>query len=97
MYIRQVILLDHVEEKIWSKHRVSDIEVYEVMDRRPHIVFREKGMTVQGEDMYTALGRTSAGRFLIVFFIYKLSQDALIVTARDMSKSERKYYAKAKQ
>jgi uncharacterized DUF497 family protein len=54
-------------------------------------------MAVEGEDMYVALGRTSAGRYLIVFFIYKLTKDALIVTARDMNKSERKYYEKAKR
>jgi uncharacterized DUF497 family protein len=96
MYIRRVILLDNVEEKIWSKHNVSADEVYELFDGRPHIVYREKGMAVEGEDMYTALGRTFAGRYLIVFFIYKLTKDALIVTARDMNKSERKYYAKIK-
>jgi hypothetical protein len=97
VYIRQIIILDDVEEKIWRKHHVRDFEVYEVFDGRPHIVFREKGMAVEGEDMYTALSRSSAGRYLIVFFIYKLNGDALIVTARDMNKSERKYYAKIKR
>jgi uncharacterized DUF497 family protein len=97
MYIRQAVILENVEEKIWSKHNVSEDEVNEVFDGRPHIVYREKGMAVEGEDMYVALGRTSAGRYLIVFFIYKLTKDALIVTARDMNKSERKYYAKAKR
>ena len=97
MYIRQVVIWETIEEKIWRKHRVEDFEVHEVFDGRPLIVFREKGMTVEGEDIYTALGRTSAGRYLIVFFIYKLTQDALIVTARDMNKSERKYYAKVKR
>jgi len=97
MHIRQIIILEDVEEKLWRKHHVNDLEVAEVFDGRPHIVFREKGMTVEGEDVYTALGRTSVGRYLIVFFIYKLTQDALIVTARDMNKSERKYYAKTKR
>jgi len=73
MFIRQIIILEDVEEKLWRKHRVADFEVHEVFANRPHIVFREKGMTVEGEDMYTALGRTSAGRYLIVFFIYKLT------------------------
>jgi hypothetical protein len=62
MYIRQVIILEDVEEKLWRKHRVADFEVHAVFANRPHIVFREKGMTVEGEDMHTALGRTSAGR-----------------------------------
>lgn len=54
-------------------------------------------MAVASEDMYTALGQTSAGRYLIIFFIHKLNQNALIVTARDMNKGERKYYAKVKR
>ena len=97
MYIRRVIILENVEEKIWSKHNVSNDEVNEIFDGRPHIVYREKGMTVEGEDMYVALGRTFAGRYLIVFFICKFTKVALIVTARDMNKSERKYYAKTKR
>jgi len=97
MHIRQIIILDNIEEKLWRDHHVRNFEVEEVFKERPHIVFREKGMTIEGEDMYTALGRTFAGRYLIVFFIYKLTHDALIVTTRDMNKSERKYYAKAKR
>ena len=97
MFIRQVIIFEDVEEKLWRKHHVEDFEVRDVFANHPHIVFREKGMTVEGENLYSALGRTSAGRYLIVFFIYKLTQNALIVTAREMNKSERKYYAKVKR
>ena len=43
---------------------------------------------------YNALGKTEAGRFLSVFFIKKFGNNALIVTARDMNKSERKRYGK---
>ena len=44
----------------------------------------------EGEDLYAALGRTESGRYLIVFFIYKLSGEAFILSARDMDDKERK-------
>jgi len=40
------------------------------------------------------LGKTEAGWFLSVFFIRKLGNKALIVTARDMNKNERRRYGK---
>lgn len=53
----------------------------------------EKGERV-GEDVYAALGRTAAGRYLIVFFIYKTTKQALILSARDMADKERKLYGR---
>ncbi len=38
------------------------------------------------------LGRSDAGRYLAVFFIYTKDQRALILSARDMSDAERKRY-----
>jgi len=39
-----------------------------------------------------ALGRTESGRYLSVFFIRRLGNKALIVTARGMNSSERGRY-----
>ena len=44
--------------------------------------------------IHIALGRTNAGRYLAVFFIRKLDNKALVITARDMKKQERKRYEK---
>jgi uncharacterized DUF497 family protein len=41
-----------------------------------------------------ALGQTRHGRYLSIFFIKKLGNKALVVTTRDMNKSERKRYEK---
>ena len=49
---------------------------------------------VGGEDLYAAMGRTDAGRYLIVYFIYKVTQEALIVSAREMTRKEKRAYAK---
>ena len=45
--------------------------------------------------IYAAMGQTSSGRYLIVFFVRKTTQEALIVTARDMTGSESKLYEKS--
>jgi uncharacterized DUF497 family protein len=54
----------------------------------------ERG-NVAGEDLYAAMGQSDSGRYLVVFFVYKQSHDALIVSARDMTTGERRRYAKA--
>ena len=59
----------------------------------PHIRRVEKGQ-IQGEDLYAAYGQTEVGRYLIVFFVLKHNTSALPISARDMTRSERKYYGK---
>jgi hypothetical protein len=48
----------------------------------------------EGEDVYLALGQTDAGRYLSVLFIPKQTGEALILSARDMAKKERKQHGK---
>jgi len=91
--IEGIIWLEEIVEKLWKKHHVAEAEVEEVLESRPRFRFVEKGHR-PGEDVYGALGRTDAGRFLIVFFVYRKDANALIVSARDMSRSERKRYEK---
>jgi len=68
-------------------------EVEEVLYGSPKIRIIEKG-EVKGEDVYAAMGRSKAGRYLIAFFIRKADNSALIISARDMTKRERKYFEK---
>ena len=49
---------------------------------------------VEGEDLYAAIGQTSAGRYLMIYFVHKKTGEALVVTARDMTKKEKRSYAK---
>jgi uncharacterized DUF497 family protein len=74
-----------------SEHHVDISEVEEVFDNRPGIKFAQKGER-KGEDLYVALGRSKAGRYLAVVFIHKKNNHALIVSARDMVRRERKQY-----
>jgi len=42
-------------------------------------------------------GRTDAGRYVTVIFILKFGNHALVISARDMDKKERKQYGKKKR
>jgi uncharacterized DUF497 family protein len=91
MKIENFIWLRDIIDKLAFKHHVDISEVEEVFDNRPKIRFAQKGDR-KGEDVYIALGRTEAGRYLAVVFVHKKNNDALIVSARDMAKKERKQY-----
>jgi uncharacterized protein len=94
MRIEEVLWKDEVIEKLWRKHKVEIYEVEEVLSQRPYIRFVEVGHR-PGEDMYAALGRTDAGRYLTVFFVYKVDRRALIISARDMDTAERRRYERS--
>jgi uncharacterized DUF497 family protein len=91
--IGDILWLDTIVEKLAWKHRVFTSEVEEVLTGQCRIYRKETG-SVDGEHLYNALGKTGAGRYLSVFFIKKLNNKALIITARDMNKNERKRYEK---
>ena len=93
MRISGLIWLEEIVEKIKRKHNVSQDEVREVFRNSRHFRFVEKGH-YPGENVYSALGQTDAGRYLIVFFVYKKNRQALIVSARDMTDAERNRYEK---
>ncbi len=93
MKISGVIWLEEIIDKIARKHGVTQNEAREVLRSAAHFRFVEKGHR-RGENVYAALGRTDAGRYLIVFFVRKKSGQVLPISARDMSFSERKRYEK---
>lgn len=91
MNIEGIIWLRAVVDKLAFKHHVEPDEVEQVFNNKPKIRFIEKGER-KGEDVYMALGRTDAGRYLAVLFIYKKTKEALVLSARDMADKERKQY-----
>jgi len=91
--IDDIIWLNRIIEKLAWKHNVLPSEVEEVLSSHCRIFKKEKGK-VAGEYLYNALGKTKDGRYLSVFFIRKLNNKALIVTARNMNRNERKRYEK---
>lgn len=93
MNIEGIIWLTNIIDKLAVKHQVETYEVEEVLEYKPRFRFVEKGDR-KGENVYMALGQTEAGRYLTVLFIYKTSKEALILSARDMAKKERKMYGR---
>ena len=93
MRIVGFIWLEEIVEKLAAKHRVGVDEVEQVFDNRPAIRRINRGH-FRDEDVYRALGQTIGGRYLVVFFIYKQTDEALIISARDMDHKERKSYGR---
>ena len=91
MKVSGLIWLEEIVEKLERKHGVSKREVREVLENRPRFRFVESGYR-KGENVYAALGRTSSGRYLIVFFVFKKNWQALVLSGRDMTRAERKRY-----
>lgn len=91
MSIDDFIWLPEIVDKLAVKHHVTQDEAEDVFFNSPKYRFAESGHH-PGEDVYAALGQTDAGRYLVVFFIHKSGNRALILSARDMDQKERKRY-----
>jgi uncharacterized DUF497 family protein len=93
MKVTGIIWLRNVVDKLQWKHNVTTDEVEEIFNRSPRYRFIETG-DVEGEDLYAALSQTESGRYLVVYFVHKATGEALIVSAREMTKKERRTYGK---
>ena len=91
--IVRTIWLEDIVEKLRWKHNVDEAEVIEVLGNHPRF-FRKEAGVVPGEDIYAAFGRTNQDRLMSVFFVYTKDKRAIIVSARDMTKKERRNYAR---
>ena len=93
MRLKAIIWLDAVVDKLAGKHGVEVEEVEEVLRNKPRFRYIEKGRRT-GEDVYLASGQTDGGRYLIIFFIYKQTREALVISARDATAPERQRYGR---
>lgn len=91
MRVERIIWVPDIVDKLAAKHGVMLTEVEEVLHAKP-VIRRMKRGHRPGEDLFAALGQTVAGRYLIVFFVYKQTREALVISARDMDKGERRTY-----
>lgn len=96
MVITEIIWLTRFVEKIERKHGVGTDEVEQTLTLDPRTRRMARG-DVEGEDLYRAVGPTDAGRYLAVFYVYKGRGRALVISARDASRRERKSYGKRKK
>ena len=93
MKVTGIIWLRDVVDKLSWKHNVTTDEAEEIFDGSPRYRFIESG-DVEGENLYVALGQTRAGRYLIVYFVHKKTGEALMISARDMTRKEKRTYGK---
>ena len=89
--IKRIIWYDKIIYKLLRKHNVTQQEIVEIFANKPYIRFVERGHRA-GENVYSAMSQSDGGRYLIVYFILKEDNKALILSARDMSRKERKKY-----
>jgi len=77
-------------DKNLVKHNVENWECEQIFFNEPLIVLDDPGHS-RSERRWAAFGRTDAGRLLVVIFT-KRGDLLRIISARDMSKKERKFY-----
>ena len=82
-------------DKNWNLHRVTRIECEQPFFNRPVIITRAEKYS--GDELrYAALGRTNAERLLA--FIFTVRHNLVrVISARDMSRRERRIYEDARQ
>ncbi len=80
-------------EKNFLKHQVSPSESEQIFFNQPLIVTGDPGHSQQEHRLY-ALGQTDAGRLLFVSFTVR-NKLIRVVSARAMSRQERRIYEKA--
>ena len=82
-------------EKNWSRHGVTAAECEQTFFNRPLVVADDAGHS-RGETRFLVLGQTDVGRRL--FIAATIRQDRIrVISARDMSRRERKAYEDASQ
>ncbi|MDP1809228.1 MAG: BrnT family toxin [Actinomycetota bacterium] len=76
--------------KNWELHKVSHVECEELFFNEPLIIEVDTYHS-QVEQRYFALGKTDLGRYLFLVFTLR-GEKIRVISARDMSKKERKQY-----
>lgn len=93
MKIRWVLWHTQFVEKIERKHSLTVEEVEDVLYGGMRVRRLERGK-IRDEDLYLGLGRSSAGRYISVFFVLKAGGVAMPISARDMNRRERRMYGR---
>ena len=79
--------------KNWIKNRVSRGECEQVFFNHPLILSEDEKHSRQ-EKQQALLAQTDAGRWLTVIFTIRVRK-IRVISARDMSRKERRFYAEA--
>jgi uncharacterized DUF497 family protein len=83
--IEDFIWLDWVVEKLTVEHSVEPEEAEEAFFNPPYKVRRAES------GKYLLYGRSEAGRYLFIVFVWK-GRQVKVISACDMNKAERRFY-----
>jgi uncharacterized DUF497 family protein len=86
LQIESLEIDDHILEKIESKHHVSFTGVEEACLSDQRHIRRGK------EGLYKVFSQTTAGRYILVVLVNLGKGNWRVVTAREMTESERRLY-----
>jgi len=81
--------------KNWIKHRVRPVEVEQVFFNRPLVAAADPAHSLR-EARFYVLGRSNEDRLLFVVFTLR-NNLIRVISARDMSRKERKVYGAHEQ
>ena len=86
MRLREIVWTQEIPDKVQGKHGLQPEEVSQVcLDQASHLRKARDGR-------YAVLGRTEEGRYVLVIGAYAGKGTLRIITARDMTDSERDLY-----
>ena len=94
--IERIIWIGKFVQKIYQKHGITIEEVEDALLSNP-LFRRARRGHVQAEDLYFAYGRTNAGRYIFIVFVWKHEDAVLVISAREMTQRERRYYNEHKK
>ena len=77
MKVTAIIWIQKIVDKLEKKHHITKDEVEQVFVNNPQYRFPEQGR-IECEHVYSAYGRTDAGRYVTVIFIRKFDNHALV-------------------
>jgi len=80
--------------KNWIKHSVEIKEIEELFNNKPIVLFDDKKHS-NIEKRFGLLGKTNEGRLLSVVFAIR-KEKIRVITARNMSRAERRVYEEVK-
>ncbi len=78
------------ELKNWEKHSVKKTEAEQVFFNMPLVV--SETYATNDANRYLALGKTNDSRLLTIIFTVRKNKLIRVISARDMSRKERKAY-----
>jgi len=83
--VREIRWTEESEDHI-ARHDVTPDEVEQVVNTRPRLV------VAGAEEIEYVFGTTAAGRYLLVVLVEAIDGRDFVVTARDMTDSERRAF-----